>query len=106
MGHVRGEGDAWFEALPAHTTAKADISKALAALLTAACELAEAQQRAVGMLTLAVDEADDAPEPPEDTIEPEITASAPDALFSTDDDWVKATQRLIARKRLTDDDEA
>jgi hypothetical protein len=104
-GTFEAEAEAWFEALPAYATAKADISKGLAALLTAARELAEAQQRALDTLTLAADEVDDAPEPPEDTIEPEIIASAPDALFSTDDDWVTATQRLIARKRLTGDDE-
>jgi hypothetical protein len=104
-GTFEAEAEAWFEALPAYAKAKTDISKSRATLLTAARELAETQQRALNTLTLAIDEADDAPEPPEDTIEPEITASTPDALFSTDDDWVTATERLIARKRLTDDDD-
>jgi hypothetical protein len=45
-------------------------------------------------------------EPPDDKIEPEITESAPYALFSTDDDFVTASMKLIERKRLVPPEES
>jgi hypothetical protein len=39
------------------------------------------------------------------TIEPMITEVAPEPLFSTDDDLLTASKKLIARKRLDDDAE-
>jgi hypothetical protein len=45
------------------------------------------------------------PEPPEDTIEPEITATAPEPLFTTTDSLAAASRKLIARKRLVGKDD-
>jgi hypothetical protein len=75
-------------------------------LAEAAQALADAQKRGVEALTQAADEADDAPEPPDDTIEPEITESTPYALFSTDDAFVTASIKLIERKRLVPPEES
>ena len=71
----------------------------------AAQALAGAQKRGLEALIKAADEDDDAPEPPHDEIEPEITASAPLPLFSTEDDFVAASTKLIDRKRLADDED-
>jgi hypothetical protein len=45
------------------------------------------------------------PEPPEDTIEPEITATAPEPLFTTTDSFAAASRKLIDRKRLVGKDD-
>ncbi len=99
------EAYAWFEALPAYAKAKADIARARAELETAAKALADAQKLGLEALTQAADEAADAPEPPEDDIEPEITEPAPEPLFTTEDSFVDASKKLIARKRLVEEDE-
>jgi hypothetical protein len=100
------KASAWFAAQPAFVHAKADIDQAYAAIKLAGKALAEAQQRALDALTLATEETDDAPKPPTDVIEPDITAIAPKPLFTTDDNWVAATRRLIARKVLEADKKA
>jgi hypothetical protein len=56
-------------------------------------------------LTAALRKTANAPEPPEDTIEPMITAKAPDPLFTTADTFADASRKLIDRKRLLDTDD-
>jgi hypothetical protein len=69
-GRFETEAEEWFEALPAYATAKDDIAKARAVLVEAAKALTDAQRRGLEALTQTANEADDAPEPPDDTIEP------------------------------------
>jgi hypothetical protein len=47
----------------------------------------------------------DVPEPPEDTIGPEITAPAPEPLLTTTDSFAAAGRKLIDRKRLAAKDD-
>jgi hypothetical protein len=62
--------------------------------------LIDAQRWATETMTAALRDAANAPEPPEDTIEPVITAKAPDPLFTTADPFAGASRKLLDRKRL------
>lgn len=90
----------WFRELPPYKTAAAEIGEAHAEMVRQGRVLAGAQYRAERALMAAWSDAIDAPQPPIDDIEPEITASASAPLFTTTDDFCTATRKLIAAKRL------
>jgi hypothetical protein len=73
-----------------YIAAKAEITDLLRTLNGVADQIKEAQDR----IELLVDL------PPIDLPEPEITAKAPASLFTTVDDYVDATRRMISAKRL------
>ena len=69
-----------------------EISNALDEVSDAAERLREVQERGVARLQIAL--------PTLPTIEPEITAASPRPLFTTEDDFVAATRRLVDYKKL------
>jgi Histidine kinase-, DNA gyrase B-, and HSP90-like ATPase len=95
--------EAWFERLPEYAKVAREIAEARAVAVTAVAALADAQRRALDVMSVAADDADDPPEPPDTmAIEPELAEDAPEPLFTTENDWLTATQKLIDRKRLAD----
>lgn len=74
-----------------------DITAALAEVENAVAELDRVQNEGIDRLRLAL--------PAAARIEPEITAEAPVPLFTTGDDFVSATERLIDHKKLNNGDE-
>jgi hypothetical protein len=103
----RDRATAWFEAQPSYADAVNKITAARDDMEDAADALNDVQELATKELTEALRNATDAPEPLEDTIEPEIIAVAPQPLFATEDSFADASRKLIDRKRLVglDDDE-
>jgi hypothetical protein len=90
--------DEWFKALPAYTTAFEAIEPLHDAAIEAAEALTEAVEHHVAELQKAAREAEDAPTLDPIDIKPEITVEAPAPLFHSQDDFVTATRKLIARR--------
>ncbi len=91
------EAEAWFEAQPAYHDAEAQITELRNTAAAAVEALNVAQQRASESLKAAADEA---PIPPDDTIEAEVTATAPTPMFTTTDSFADASRKLFDRKKL------
>jgi hypothetical protein len=85
--------DERLQAHPDYAAACQDIREALDEAETAVSTLAEAQETARDALS-------DMTLPDLEVPEAEVGGLAPLPLFSTDDDWIEATQRLIAHKRF------
>jgi hypothetical protein len=99
------EGRRFYD-LPLYATAEADIAYANELVREAHAELEAAISYARERQTMWEDainaaiESDPPADPPVDTVEPNL-APAPEPMFSTDDDYAKATRKLIDRKQLT-----
>jgi hypothetical protein len=83
---------------PDYAKALADIEKARDGVIEAARKLERAQH---GMMT-KLSKVELPPTP--GVIEPKIDATAPAPLFTSVDDFVTATRRLMASKALDDED--
>jgi hypothetical protein len=77
---------------PDYSAVCEEISVALDDVTAAVDALRAVQQQGVERLRVTL--------PPVEPVEPEITAEAPVPLFTTDDDFVEATRRLAAYKKL------
>jgi hypothetical protein len=99
------EATVWFEALPEYTDAVTALTERHSLAETAAEAVNDEKEYQFQMLQEAVGDAADAPKLPFVEIEPAITAKAPEPLFSTADDFVDASRKLVARKRLIDQDD-
>jgi hypothetical protein len=86
------EAIARLEGHPDYQAVCAEIEEALEAVDAAVKHLGEVQQQGVARLRVVL--------PKPEIIEPEIDAVAPPPLFTTDDDFVTATTRLIDHKKL------
>jgi hypothetical protein len=87
---------AWFIAQPSYADAVSRITEAREDMEDAADALKDAQRFA----TESLNDRTGVPEPPEDTIEPEITATAPEPLFTSTDTFAAASRKLNDRKHL------
>jgi hypothetical protein len=90
-----------FAHYPEYAEARTEIETAYRKVQAAVDELTETQERWAERLAQAVTDDPDHEDAPEDDVEPEL-ADAPEPLFTTDDDWITATQKLIDYKRLID----
>jgi len=90
----------WFEALPAYIEAVAAITEKHGPAETAAESVNDEMDYQLKTLQEAVRDAADAPEVTAPDIKPVIAAAAPEPLVTTEDEFVDATRKLVARKRL------
>ena len=100
------EAVAWMQAHPAYQEALARLSAAIDALREASPDtLHEASERFETLQQEVADLLETSIELPEIVLpEPQIdTSSVPRPLFTTDDDYVTATRRLIDHKKLNGD---
>jgi hypothetical protein len=88
------EAIARLEGHPDYQAVCAEIEEALEAVDAAVKHLGEVQQQGVARLRVVL--------PKPEIIEPEIDAVAPPPLFTTDDDFVTATTRLVNHKKLNE----
>jgi hypothetical protein len=96
------EATVWFEALPEYAEAVTAITEKHALAGAAAEAVNDEKDYQFEMLQEAVRDAADAPKVASIEIEPAITATAPESLFTTGDNFVDASCKLVARKRLID----
>lgn len=95
------DAGAWLRALPVYAEAVDALTKRHSAVTEAVADFDNRKRQALRDLERALSEADDAPEPPTDLVL-NIKASAPEPLFSTEDDHAAASRKLIAHKSLAD----
>jgi hypothetical protein len=88
----RQQAEATLHEHPDYTAVCDAISAALGDVNTAVEQLHEVQQRGVEQLRLRL--------PPVAVVKPEITVEAPTPLFTTEDDFIDATRRLVEYKKL------
>jgi hypothetical protein len=86
------EAQSRLEGHPAYEVVCDEIEEAHAAVIAAVEHLGDVQQQGVSRLRIVL--------PKLEAIEPEIEAVAPPALFTTSDDFVTASTRLIDHKKL------
>jgi hypothetical protein len=89
----------WLQALPEYEAARVLLHEQHAIVMEAIDAFDEQREAAIALVTDAFERAEDVPEAPDD-VPLEITAEAPEPLFTTDDDYTTASHRLIADKAL------
>jgi hypothetical protein len=95
---------AWFKALPEYAAAVTAVTEKHCLAEAAAEAVNDEMEHQFEVVQEAVRDATDAPKLPVFEIEPTISATAPEPMFSTVDDFVSASRKLVARKRLIDQD--